>query len=441
LFLGLLLYFFAVNFALNNYMMVEWGNHMFHLSWGGIRTEQGSGWLIIGIYFVVAFAVSRMGSRTSDFIHLLAFLTPITPMFAIAMYKQTGFDFTLWCTATFFLSYFITLLPLNLPLLQTNRGFFTSRNIVNFSVGLGLVLVLLFFAFGGLRYWNLSFDKIYEYRRDASDARGVLLNYGLLNYISAILPLGLAIGIQRRRWIVVAILMVLTIVIFGLSSRRAFLFVGIFTVGVYFLFHSQAPKLYFTLSISALFLILVLYYMTIQNSVLADLLIRRFFFVPAYANFLYWDFFSYNPMVYWSDSKVSLGLIEPTYNLRTPLLIGEHYSSKNFSNTAIRYLSLNSGLFGAGYGHAGVWGMLIYGVLSGFVTSYCNNFGKIVGYPTAATAVSYYFFTVFFTSTDTPAALLSYGFFALVFIFTFWSVPREYPAYVDPGALRSQTHT
>jgi hypothetical protein len=164
----------------------------------------------------------------------------------------------------------------------------------------------------------------------------------------------------------------------------------------------------------------ILYQIDDNLSNFGTLFLRRYTFVPAYLNFMYWDYFSSNPFAFWSDSKVSFGLVEPVYGRPTPQVIGDYYSGVDFSNTEQRFNNANTGWLGSGYGNAGFIGMLVYSVISGVVVRSINVLGEAVGDRVAISAMGFYFYAIFFTSTDLPAALVSYGFIPMVVAALLW---------------------
>ena len=111
---------------------------------------------------------------------------------------------------------------------------------------------------------------------------------------------------------------------------------------------------------------------------LPTLFVRRYLFVPAYANFLYWEFFTTNPYAYWSDSTVGLGIVQSPYGVSTPRVIGSYFSGIDVSSRAIQFHNANTGWLGSRYGNAGVIGTLIYAVLSGVVTNYVNYLSYVL---------------------------------------------------------------
>src|SRR3546814_1137605 len=69
----------------------------------------------------------------------------------------------------------------------------------------------------------------------------------------------------------------------------------------------------------------------------------------------------------------------------------------------------NTGFLGAGYAHAGLLGMAIYGLLISGLLSFANVLQKKLGFAAAGAMTSHLFISVFFASSDTLTAFMSYG--------------------------------
>src|SRR3546814_303133 len=132
-----------------------------------------------------------------------------------------------------------------------------------------------------------------------------------------------------------------------------------------------------------------------QTAFLATLTTRRMFFVPAYANFLYHDFFSVSSHMYWADSRISLGLVHNPYGMSVPQLIMYVYSDLNeimrHGVATMGSANANTGFLGAGYAHAGLLGMAIYGLLISGLLSFANVLQKKLGFAAAGAMKSHLF--------------------------------------------------
>lgn len=123
--------------------------------------------------------------------------------------------------------------------------------------------------------------------------------------------------------------------------------------------------------------------------------------VPAMLNYFYIDFFSNNPPVFWSGSRISLGLLDYPYELAVPNLIGDAFLS-NPKNSA------NTGYIGSGFSQAGILGVVLYSIGVGFVISLFNALGEKLGHAIVVAAVSAQIVTMVL-SADFLTMFLTHG--------------------------------
>jgi len=424
IFVSFIIYFLSVDFAYKFFMLQQWGLDFLETSWGyGPRLSYSWGVCFI-VFLLSAYLVSRIQNRPSDFLHTMFFAVPIVPMMVISANKGIGHSFVLYSLLAFWISYRTSVMRFRLTSLRVGGGFVNEKFYLRCCASLGMAIVVWMVAKGGLAYWNLDFSSVYEHRRLASSSRGTLLNYAMLNYVGILLGLGFAIAFAYRNMVYVCILTSINVAIYALTSNKAYLFVGLFTFGVYVILGTKKPKAMYVLLLSATCVGLTLLYVALPSQwIWGTLFIRRYIFVPAYANFLYWEFFTDAPYAFWSDSKVGLGIVASPYGRPTPQVIADYFTGVDFTDTVQEFGSANTGWLGSGFGNAGVMGMMVYAILSGLVTKYANSLAGVVGERVAIASVSFYFFAIFFTSTDLPAALLTYGFLSLIVIVMFWNRP------------------
>jgi hypothetical protein len=288
-----------------------------------------------------------------------------------------------------------------------------------------LLTAVLFIAlnvvFGGLSHLNFDIDRVYEFRRAATDTRGALLPYLLTNLVGVLLGLGAAIAMSRKNHRAVVMLLLLSIIIFGLTSFKSHLFVVIFSVAMYAVFSGSSPALSFVLGSALVLVAITLAYFYDSDLVdLGALTIRRVFFAPAYVNFLYYDYFSSSPFMFWADSKVSLGLIGNPYQLPTPQVIANNYTGIDMMYRIDRYNNANTGFLGTGYAHSGFVGMIIYSIIVGLIVRAGNLLQSKIGIAATVSGTSYFFVMNVFLSSDLLTCLISHGgaLFLLIAVFS-----------------------
>jgi hypothetical protein len=128
---------------------------------------------------------------------------------------------------------------------------------------------------------------------------------------------------------------------------------------------------------------------------------RRALIVPSELNHHYYDFFDLNPMYYWADSKISLGLLESPYSLSAPFLIGEAIFGRQLA-------SANTGWIGSGFANAGYLGVIIYSILVGVYFSILNSYERRLGFRVIVSLFVLPTMTLI-TSADLITMLLTHG--------------------------------
>lgn len=102
--------------------------------------------------------------------------------------------------------------------------------------------------------------------------------------------------------------------------------------------------------------LMISYYVS-QSLVLASLFLRRLLFVPAQIKFYYYDFFSENEFMYFSQGTIGkiFGLDYP-YEMNSAKIIGEIYFGSPDTNA-------NTGYIADAYANMGIFGMFIIALL------------------------------------------------------------------------------
>lgn len=270
------------------------------------------------------------------------------------------------------------------------------------SIGLGCVIAL-----GGLRHWNLDISKVYEFRSGASGNLPSIFNYILPIIGKAIIPFGMVLALNARRWLVAFVFAGMSSVLFGLTANKAPILYPILVCFFFFAAKSRYVARIFVVSLCILLLIAVLdllifwHYGTEWSGWFTSLLVRRALFVPSILNWEYIDYFSSADKYFWANSKISFGLVSSPHDLSMVNLIGDEFFGRVET-------SANTGWIGSGYANAGLVGVVLYSVVVGgflaFLDAYSNKVGVqvvIAGFIVPFIALA--------TSTDLPTIFLTHG--------------------------------
>lgn len=206
----------------------------------------------------------------------------------------------------------------------------------------------------------LSFDllKVYEYRAGADAA----LNQGFMAYLNnwcykVFGPSLLAIALWKRIYWLAGILCFMHLFWFGVSQHKSVLFFPLLVIFIYTFRRTLDALCVVPLAIAAIVLLSLTLSVYFDSMMLASLIVRRVFFVTANNVFYYYEFFSQNGFVYWSNSVFATFLDYP-YDLPPAKIIGMARGLESHANTSF---------IATGYMHAGILGVGVYAVVVGLL--------------------------------------------------------------------------
>ncbi|WP_284456197.1 hypothetical protein [Alloalcanivorax xenomutans] len=273
---------------------------------------------------------------------------------------------------------------------------------------LGVIGVTAWMVFsGGFRYFNLDISKVYDYR----SAVGETINVGLMAYLNiwatkVFGPALLTVSIWKRRYVLAFLIVLLHVVWFGVSSHKSVLFYPLLVIFVCCWFRRTSALSPLPLFMAIVVMAAMAVFLFSEDILAASLFIRRVFFVPSQLTFAYYDFFSNNPHVYWSNSVLSSFGKYP-YSENPALVIGNYMGTDSNANNS--YLS-------TGYMHAGVLGVMVYGAIAGAVFKILDSLATGALPVWVATSVVLVPAWGLLTSADLTTALLTHGFGVALFM-------------------------
>lgn len=361
---------------------------------------------LLGVMVIAHFA-SLQRPRTSDFLLTMLAIFPLIPMLAIFSYRGAAPEFVYSCIFCYLLIWVIIRLPI--PNLKSrNFGIISEHWFTRYTIFLMIFVIVSSLISGNENYINFDFSEVYVFRNDANDSRITIVNYAIPNIIGFLLPISISILLKYKRYWQVIIFISFNTIIFGLTSQKSYLFTPFFAVGFYFILRYRLRTSDIILCMTFLITgIAVAWHFDIIPEILPTLTIRRMFFGPAYLNFIYFDFFTTSPKMFWSDSKISLGLINNPYGFTAPRVIMNYYY---FNSMSFQFNgNANTGFLGAGFGQAGFFGMVIYSMLVAILLRVGNGIADKVGYVAACSGLTHLFIAVIFLSSDIISSFLSYG--------------------------------
>lgn len=273
------------------------------------------------------------------------------------------------------------------------------------SGGMMLFLVGWYFI-SGARF-NLSLADVYEFRAENAElaARGILAYSNNWTY-KVFSIFFISYFLWRRNWLLALLGCLAQVVFYGYSAHKSVIFSLLLVFGIWFWF-SRSNKAY-VLPLGLIFVLAcsLFFYFALDHVALGSMLVRRVFYVPAYLTYQYFDFFSNNQLVYWSNSFLS-GFIDYPYDLSISMTVGEYEGGGG---------GANNGYISSGYAHFGYWGVLIYTVIFAIVLRFLDVVTKKAGSLWLSLAVSIVPLRDALISSDLLTTLLTHGLVVIVFL-------------------------
>lgn len=291
-----------------------------------------------------------------------------------------------------------------------------------------------FIVSGGTSHFNLDLTAVYEYREAAGEA----INTGLFGYFNiwtfkVFGPTLLTIALWQRFYWLAAFVGMLHVFWFGVSSHKAVLFHPFIVFFVWFWFRRTRALSVVPIVLSGVVLIPTLIFLLSDYYLIASMFVRRALYVIANNTFDYYEFFNSHPQVWWSNSITSI-FIDYPYHTNPAELIGEWRGTE---------AHVNNSFLATGFMHAGVTGVVLYGVLTGLLFRLFDSLAT-KGIPVwVALAILIIPCRSLLLSADLPTALLSHGIGLAIVLLLFMRRKERTPQFTttpNPPSSVLMTH-
>jgi hypothetical protein len=312
--------------------------------------------LILSYIFVLLLYISLTKStkNISQIIIWILNLLSFIPMTTYYAFTDVSSQF-MFSVALFWI--FINLALNKLPNLMVNIKIssYDAKRIFNLIVMiLGLyVLFVLYLNFGIKINFNLA--KVYSFRKEYNNIKYPLFNY-FTDWVAYIInPILLSIFIIKRDFLKALFILLSQLYLFFTVGMKTFLFAPVFVLCLMWVIMRKNPYVFIMSGLIGSILVGIFSNLFLNDIWLLSLFTRRVLFIPAKLNFIYYDYFSKNGIVYLSHS-IFKGIINYPYELNPVNLIGYIY----FNNPN---MSANTGIIGDAYMNFGYIGLILWGIL------------------------------------------------------------------------------
>lgn len=366
-------------------------------------------------YFILIMISPKKQAKPSDFLmiyFLHFFMTPILILYSFMNLARIPTYLMFFAFLTVMFSRLGSRIKLTSP---GNKNFF----ILSLSFFMIVMTTVWMFLSGGLKYFNIDFMRVYEYR----DLASITIDIGVMAYLNnwtynVFAPILLIFMIHKRKYWFVFFIFCLYFFWFAISANKTILFIPCLLLLIWILQRQAKP--FFNLSILLMTLIFssILIFVFVGNLLPLSLFVRRIFFMSPLVSYKYYEFFENNPFIFWSQSIANKVIDYPYGNISYTELIGIFMGQEDARP--------NASFLATGYMHAGFFGLLFYSIAVGLILRLIDSltYKKIdTKYAIFLTIVPLH---ILFLSADLPTTLMSHGLAATLIALLFINkLPNE----------------
>ena len=358
--------------------------------------------LIIGMSFLMPMRMARL----SDFVLWALFVLVVVPSLTISYLARSlpdGTQLMLGLIVTICFSTAILAgrveprkLGARVPRLSA-RAFWIGVSVLS-----GLTYVSLV-ASGSFRLSLPGLGEVYTVRTafDAANSANRLLAYLLPNQANVINPMLMAIGVVKRRSLLIVAGAVGELILYGAAGHKSVLFAIPAVIVVALVFRGRRPPA--AALVPAGFTAVILGSAAVDAFLgtpwLTSLFTRRFIDVPGLLTGAWVSVFSHDPQVHFSYSFLSPFLHYP-YQIGPPYVVAEHYFG-------VASMNANANLFADGYANFGWAGMAFESAILIAILLLANAFSRRV--PLQAAAMVFVMPVVALSNTSVLTSLFTHG--------------------------------
>ncbi|WP_159274041.1 hypothetical protein [Variovorax boronicumulans] len=349
-----------------------------------------------------------MVSRKSVLIYVyyivfLLVILPATTFYALGGANQYSFfaNLIVYCALVFFLPrHKGEELKNDLKMAVDRRVIYTSIAFILFCAGFLLI------SSGG--NFVLGFEDVYEFRAENTQV-GIFAYF--TNWATKLVaPFLLASAIVRGGMMRIGLALMVIFLLYALTGHKSVLApIGLCAIAYFFNGGKSGGSRnagvnpgFFLASTGALLAFTVLIYATYviyENVLFPSVFFRRTYFTPAFLNSVYFEMFSRQGFVYWSNSFLS-PFIDYPYADTITHEVGAYLGRDG--------MGANTGFVASGFMQAGYLGVAIYFIAVASLNYFVARFGSRVN-PVIFNSILFMPYLTLFSSSDLPTTILTHG--------------------------------
>jgi hypothetical protein len=309
--------------------------------------------------------------KPSDYSAWMLYLAVIGPAMIIPMLLSVREPTEVFAMSLPFLLAFILFeLTRNLPIrMRINRITHTGSLSVLVLPVLLVFLSLFVLALNDFKF-DISLATHYERRFAARELmpRGSIMTYVITLFTELLIPVSLLTGLIKRNALLILTSFFAALVSFSFDGQKATVVLPfVLIASVWFIrkrpsFSGYALLLVFT----AICAFSTIEFFSTGSKKIAIFFVFREMVVPAELSTRYWEFFTENPLMMMTDSRIGF-LFDSPYDTTIARLIGFHHRG-DFATNA------NANIFATSFAEFGYFGLLAMGPIAGLFLKILDSF-------------------------------------------------------------------
>lgn len=368
---------------------------------------------IVPVLLLILLVMPTSTRSMSDLFLLLSFYFLLMPAAALCALQGSDIVVFLWMSSAIIAVTTLSRLFGRLSLFGDRFTTSASGKRAGFWVPFSIMaMILAMLALHVSFTFRLSFSAVYDHRFDFNEGLEFPLNY-LLPFAAGPLAAFLsALSISRREWPKAVLVVLCGLLFYGFSTHKAFLFIPVFSIVVYFAISSRIGLFFiFALVFGSASLAALAAGPGWADDLFGAVFANRLVFIPAQIHFVFFDEFSKIGFLCWAESKISLGLVTsplpmPSVNYIAEIMTGDSR------------IGANVGWLANGYMNLGLVGIFIYAVILSFLLSMIDRWSRRLDRRLLMAAFSVPIFSIV-TSNDLLVAMLTGGLLPMLLLLWF----------------------
>ena len=346
-----------------------------------------SSWVMLSILSILYSSFLKMKGFFIPNLMIMFFVVRVVPITSFIGCNEQPKDFVFW-ELIYWIVLFIFIRYLKIPPLPKVPK---SKQIINIIAIIMIVTVVI--ISGYYTHFRITLDllNVYGIRREFNSYNVPTIIVYIWSAAGNILPLLLIYYFVKGKKGMVAFLIFIIILNFSINGLKSNLFKMILCVVMFVFVKKNIIKLYGYLMSALIGLALIFDYILKETSLLTTMIVRRFFYVPALLDTMYYDYFKTHQPLYFMQKENTLPIVYE---------IGDVYFDKPT-------MSANNGMFSDAVTNMGVIGCLVMPfIIALFLQLFAKAFDRVNHQITLFVAL---LIMNVFHSTNLTTCLLTHG--------------------------------